>query len=158
MSLRQLIFGPSIGALLGLALACSSGQTGTPSAPSPAPVVITGLWVGKTEQAGTTTPSTNVATGYFSASATANRVTTVTVQVSFPAPCRGELTATFGLGAVVANDGTFATVSSSPASTVSISGHFSIDGSAAGSISVTYGSTVGCESTVATTWSASRVS
>ena len=138
---------------------CTREAVTAPSPPVSQPAInVDGLWIGKTAQAGDSTPTTNVSPGYFAVAVVQNRVTELTVQVSFPAPCRGELTATWGLSSVVAADGSFTLVKSSVASTVNASGVFTPTGEATGSITVTYGSTIGCVSTVSTTWMATRSS
>jgi hypothetical protein len=140
-----------------LAIGCSQGGGTAPSPVSGPPTVnADGTWVGKTSQAGSATPITNVSTGYFSVTVIDNRLRELNVQVSFPPPCPGELAATWALNTAVGGDGAFTSSASSPASTLLVSGAFTSTGEASGSITVTYGSTIACPSTVATSWTAQK--
>jgi hypothetical protein len=59
-----------------------------------------GTWVGKTNQAGATTPTRKVDAAYFSLTVSNSRVESVEFQFIFDAPCGGNLTASSSLGAL----------------------------------------------------------
>jgi hypothetical protein len=140
-----------------LAIGCSqSGSTAPSQVQSRQTVNADGTWIGKTSQAGATTPLTNVSSGFFSVAVVNSQVVELNVQVSFPAPCRGELTAGWTLHAPVSDQGTFSYSISSMASSLDVSGGFTSDGHASGSITVTYGNTISCPSTVTTQWTATK--
>jgi hypothetical protein len=120
-------------------------------------VNVDGAWIGKTSQAGATTPLTNVSPGFFSVTVVNSQVVELNLQVSSPAPCRGELTAGWTLlHAPVSDDGTFTCSTSSAALSLDVSGAFISDGHASGSVTVTYGNPISCLSTVTTQWTATK--
>jgi hypothetical protein len=124
------------------------------------PEGINGIWKGKTAQAGETTPTTNVSTGYFELGVVSNRVDELRVQAMLPEPCPGNLTAFFALSGAIAANGTFASANASLNSrlSVSIAGAFTESGQASGSITITFADPNGCSSTMSTTWTATKSS
>ena len=138
-----------------LAIGCrQSGSTAPSPAQSHQTVNADGTWIGKTSQAGATTPLTNVSPGFFSVAVVNSQVVELNVQVSFPSPCRGELTAGWTVHAPVSDDGAFTYSTASAALSLDVSGAFTSDGHASGSITVTFGNTMSCPSTVTTQWTA----
>lgn len=129
----------------------------TNAVPIPVPVSLgfDGTWIGKTDQAGATTPVRNVDLGYFSLVVVNDRVTSLDYQVSFDPPCAGYLVGGSSLNAPIASDGSFAASRESIGSGLTLSGTFSTT-QAAGSFTFHYHPPNSCESIKTVTWTASR--
>ena len=139
-------------------LACGREPIAAPSpgpAPAPATLDLDGTWLGKTSQAGGTTPTRNVDAGYFSYTVFNGGLTSIEFQFTFDAPCAGNLTSFSTLsGVAIGADGSFAMVSNRPPTTISVSGRFGGTSQASGMLTVTFGRFNGCESTNTATWTA----